>query len=179
VAGVTERTRPSVRFDVNDAALREAFLRARLVDALAPLETGHPALWGGMTAQQMVEHLEWAFRTSTGEERVECPVPEEERRRVTPFLYSNMPTPRGFENPVLVNGLPAFRHPSLAEAKAALERAVARFSEHAAGRPDDVHVHPLFGPLDAEQWSRAHFKHCVHHLLQFGLLDVDGAPAGP
>ena len=35
-------------------------------------------------------------------------------------------------------------------------------------------VHPTFGPLAAEEWSRSHFKHVYHHLLQFGLLERDG-----
>ena len=174
---MTER-RPRVRFDVNDAALREAFLRTGFLEALGPLKAETSALWGGMTAQQMVEHVEWTARISTGQQVVECPVPESERRRVRPFLRSNMHTPRGFENPVLANGLPALRHRTLEDARVAAGRELARFVDEAAARPDEVHVHPLFGPLGAEEWSRAHFKHCVHHLLQFGLLEVDEAGAG-
>lgn len=175
---MTEPTRARVRFDVNDAALREAFLRRGFADALAGLKADAAALWGGMTPQQMVEHLEWSVRLSIGEETAECPVPEGERRRVKPFLHSNMHTPRGFENPVLGNGLPALRHRSLEDAKAAIGSVLARFLEEAAARPHEVRVHPLFGPLAADEWSRAHFKHCVHHLLQFGLLDVDEPRAG-
>jgi oxepin-CoA hydrolase/3-oxo-5,6-dehydrosuberyl-CoA semialdehyde dehydrogenase len=170
-------SRPRVRFDVNDAPLREAFLRQGFLEALEPLDADAAALWGAMTAQQMVEHLEWTFRCSTGEERVDCPVPEAERKRVRPFLHTNMHTPRGFENPVLVDGLPRLRHPSLDAAKAAMGAELARFFQQAAARPDAVHMHPLFGPLGVDEWSRAHFKHCVHHLLQFGLLDVEPAAA--
>jgi Protein of unknown function (DUF1569) len=172
---MTGPRRACVRFDVNDAALREGFLRKGFLEALGPLSDRAAALWGGMTAQQMVEHLEWTFRCSTGEVPVECPVPEAERKRVRPFLFTNMPTPRGFENPVLVDGLPRLRHPSLDAAKAAIGAEIARFFQQAAARPDAVHTHPLFGPLGVEEWSRAHFKHCCHHLLQFGLLEVDEA----
>jgi hypothetical protein len=36
------------------------------------------------------------------------------------------------------------------------------------GRPP----HPIFGPIGPDEWSRTHFKHGCHHLLQFGLIDV-------
>jgi oxepin-CoA hydrolase/3-oxo-5,6-dehydrosuberyl-CoA semialdehyde dehydrogenase len=161
----------TLRFDVNDASLREAFLREGFLATLAPLTEATPPRWGGMTPQQMVEHLEWVFAISTGRVEVGCPVPEAERQRVKPFLRSNMPTPRGFENPVLVEGLPPLRHADLAGARAALGDAIRHFFEHARTQPDAVHTHPLFGPIGLEDWSRAHYKHCHHHLLQFGLLE--------
>jgi hypothetical protein len=158
-------------FDVNDAALREAFLRHLMLEALARLAEDAPAAWGRMTAQQMVEHLAWVFAVSTGRDRVECPVPEPERERMKPFLRSNRPSPREFMNPVLVGGLPPLRHPGLAEAKASLRVEVDCFLQHSLAAPDALHVHPVFGPIDAEGWSRTHFKHGFHHLLQFGLVE--------
>ena len=166
----------SVRFDVKDAALRESFLRGEFLERLAALEEGTPARWGGMTPQQMVEHLEWVFAISNGRERVECPVPAAERERVKPFLRSNMPTPRGFENPVLTQGLPPLRHATLDAARAALRSEVGRFFAAAASEPAAPRTHPLFGPLDAEDWSRAHYKHAHHHLLQFGLIEEPERP---
>lgn len=165
----------SVRFDVKDAALRESFLRGEFLDRLAPLAPEAAARWGGMAAQQMVEHLEWVFAISNGRVRVECPVPEAERERVKPFLRSNMPTPRGFENPVLTEGLPPLRHATLDAARAALRVEVDRFISSAA-EPDVPRTHPLFGPLGREDWSRAHYKHAHHHLLQFGLIEEPEPP---
>jgi oxepin-CoA hydrolase/3-oxo-5,6-dehydrosuberyl-CoA semialdehyde dehydrogenase len=157
-------------FDVNDAALRERFLRDDFLPALEPLRPETAARWGGMSAQQMVEHLDWTFRISTGRTVVECPVPPAERERIKVFLHRNMPTPQGFMNPLLREGLPALVHPALAEAVAALGDEVRRYLAFAATDPTAVHTHPLFGPIDMEQWSRTHYKHCHHHLLQFGLL---------
>src|SRR5262245_8317518 len=160
-----------IRLDVNDAALREEFLRHLLPEALAPLAEEAPAAWGRMTAQQMVEHLEWVFHVSTGRARVECPVPEPERERMKLFLRSNRPSPREFMNPALVAGLPDLRHPGLAEAKASLRGGIEHFLGYQAADPGALHVHPVFGPIDGEGWSRTHFKHAFHHLLQFGLID--------
>jgi DinB family protein len=161
----------AIRFDVNDAALRDEFLRHLMLEALTPLAADRPAAWGHMTAQQMVEHLAWVFAVSTGRDRLECPVPEPDRERMKPFLRSNRPTPREFMNPALVGGLPPLLQPGLAEAKAVLRAEVDRFLEHSLRDPDALHVHPVFGPIDAEGWSRTHFKHGFHHLLQFGLVE--------
>jgi oxepin-CoA hydrolase/3-oxo-5,6-dehydrosuberyl-CoA semialdehyde dehydrogenase len=161
----------TIRFDVNDEQLREAFLRALLMDALAPLSDGSEGRWGRMTAQQMVEHLGWSLELSTGRAQVDCPTPAEELEWMKRFLYRNRPSPPEFMNPALVDGLPPLRHRDLERAKAALAVELARFLEHAHAEPDAVHTHPVFGPIGMEEWSRTHFKHGYHHLLQFGLVE--------
>jgi oxepin-CoA hydrolase/3-oxo-5,6-dehydrosuberyl-CoA semialdehyde dehydrogenase len=161
---------PVIRFDVTDPELRGTFFRRLLVDALAPLHDDSQPGWGKMTAQQMVEHLIWAFELSTGKAHVDCPVPEAQRERLKAFLYDNRPTPHEFMNPVLVEGLPPLRHVRLAEARAALRVAVDRFLQQASATPGVMHMHPVFGPIGMEEWARAHFKHTYHHLLQFGLV---------
>ncbi len=167
-----------VRFDVNDEALRDTFLRASFKGALDTLRPEDPARWGRMTAQEMVEHLVWAFECSTGEIEVPCLVPAAKREVLRPFLHNNRPTPHEFMNPVLRDGLPALRFRSLDESRAALVSAVDRFFHHVRTRPDAVHTHPIFGPIGLAEWSRTHFKHCAHHLLQFGLLEVEPPQEG-
>lgn len=157
-------------FEVNDAGVREALFRRHMFDALKALRPETQALWGAMTAQQVVEHLAWTFEISTGRTQVECHVPEEKRTWMKGFLYDNRPTPHGFVNPELVEGLPGLRHPALGEAQAFLRAEVGRFLEDSLTAPEAVHVHPIFGPIGREEWSRTHFKHTHHHLLQFGLI---------
>ena len=163
-----------ITFDVGDADLRERLLRQVLPDALAGLREDARPAWGGMTAQQMVEHLEWVFQNSIGEAPVTCTVPEERRARWKAFLFDAAPMPHEFRNPALVAGLPPLRHAGLPEARAALSRAVDRFLEQSRTNPGAAHVHPTFGPLVAEEWSRSHFKHVYHHLEQFGLIEREG-----
>jgi oxepin-CoA hydrolase/3-oxo-5,6-dehydrosuberyl-CoA semialdehyde dehydrogenase len=162
-----------IPFDVNDADLRETFFRRLLFEALVRLRDDARPRWGRMTAQQMIEHLLWAFELSNGEAHVECPIPESQRPRLKPFLHDNRPTPREFMNPVLMTGLPPLRHKSLAEAVASLHTAVARFVRQTASTPDATHMHPVFGPIGMEEWARSHFKHSYHHLLQFGLVETE------
>jgi len=75
------------RFDVNDAELREGFLRREVTSALAKLSDDAVARWGRMTAQQMVEHLIWAFELSTGRAETECFFAATELPRMKSFLY--------------------------------------------------------------------------------------------
>jgi hypothetical protein len=156
--------------DVNDAERRQWFLKERLPLALAALTAETPPLWGAMAAQQMLEHLAWTFEISTGRLRVECRYPADKQQHFKGFLYVNNPTPRSFANPELVSGLPALRHASLQDARAALQEEVQRFLELLAREPGALHTHPIFGDITVEEWSRTHYKHTYHHLLQFGLI---------
>lgn len=165
---------PTIRFDVNDPELRETFFRRLLFDALAPLRKDARPHWGRMTAQQMVEHLAWAFELSTGHTQVGCPIPEAQRERLKAFLYNDRPTPREFANPVLTAGLPPLRHTDLAEAKASLRVEGDRFVQEGIANQAMVRTHPVFGPIGMEEWERSHFKHAYHHLLQFGLIHGEG-----
>jgi oxepin-CoA hydrolase / 3-oxo-5,6-dehydrosuberyl-CoA semialdehyde dehydrogenase len=160
------------RFDVNDADRREGFLRHEVVSALAGLSDDAVPRWGRMTAQQMVEHLIWAFELSTGQAECACFVPLGDLPRVKTFLYHNRPTAPEFRNPALVSGLPPLRFASLAEARAALGRELGSFLEETS-RGDRQHTHPIFGPIGHEEWHRVHYKHTQHHLLQFGLIEPE------
>jgi oxepin-CoA hydrolase/3-oxo-5,6-dehydrosuberyl-CoA semialdehyde dehydrogenase len=163
-----------IAFDVNDSELRDRLLSRLLPDALTGLREDAQPAWGAMTAQQMVEHLAWVFEVSIGQATVECSVPESRRERWKAFLFDATPMPHEFRNPALVAGLPSLQHAGLAEAKTALSRVVALFLDQCRTSPTAAHVHPTFGPLVAEEWSRSHFKHVYHHLQQFGLIERDG-----
>jgi hypothetical protein len=166
----------TIPFDVHDAGARDAFFRRDLWAALAGLRDDAAPRWGRMSARQMVEHLTWVFELSTGLASVECPTPEAKRERYKAFLHDNTPMVREFRNPALVSGLPALRHDGLDEALATLRTQVDRFLDPAREAQAERHVHPVFGPLGAEEWSRSHFKHAYHHLLQFGLVEEGAAP---
>lgn len=125
----------TLRLDVNDPHLRDRFFRDHLGQALAALEDGSWPRWGGMTAQQMVEHLQWGFELSTGRAAVDCTVPEARRERFKSFLRDNTPMMHEFRNPALAAGLPPLRHSNLAEAKEALAIEVGRFLDDERSAP--------------------------------------------
>jgi hypothetical protein len=162
-----------LRFDVNDLALRDAFLGRGVADALGALRPDTPPRWGRMTAQEMAEHLVWGFDLSIGRVSVPCAVPEARREAWKRFLHDGSPMMREFRNPLLVNGLPPLRHARLDDAVAAVRAGSNAFREHAAASPEARYVHPVFGPLGMEEWARVHYKHCFHHLQQFDLLSPE------
>jgi oxepin-CoA hydrolase / 3-oxo-5,6-dehydrosuberyl-CoA semialdehyde dehydrogenase len=157
-----------VPFDVNKESNRTVFLRDGLFTALERLSEEEKPLWGRMTSHQMVEHLVWAMEVSNGLVKVECKLPLKLVERFKSFLYDDTPTSREFMNPELRKGLPPLRFAAIASAVATLQQQTVIFL--AGGQEVQPRVHPVFGPLNREEWSRAHFKHYYHHLQQFGLI---------
>lgn len=168
----------TVPFDVNDDRLRESFFNDTFMKSVAVLDRQMPPLWGNMSAQHMVEHLTWAFECSTGLIRLPCHTPDNLLERAKRFLYDNRETPRNFRNPELGTDPPPLRFPDFDAASSALAGELGRFIDHFRAEPDAIHVHPIFGPLGAGEWQRSHFKHCYHHLLQFGLVETPGGTPG-
>lgn len=164
----------AIPFNVNDQVVREAFFDHLFSRAVENLREEDQALWGGMSAQHMIEHLEWAIELSVASKDVECKAPPQLLERAKRFLYDNRPTPHEFRNPLLGEKPPPYTYGSLADAKVALQKAITSYLHYFREHPEAVHVHPLFGPLGAEEWERAHFKHCYHHLLQFRLVSAVG-----
>ncbi|MGD0339069.1 MAG: hypothetical protein ABSB78_09795 [Bacteroidota bacterium] len=161
----------TVPFDVNDAKLRHSFLTEILPDCINDLEENAQPLWGKMSAQHMVEHLIWTFELSTGKYYVPYDTPENYIARVKDFLYNNRATPHDFKNPLLGEEPPSLLYADLVEAKTGFLEELTRYINHFRTQPEAIHTHPLFGPVGAEEWQRINFKHCYHHLLQFGLIN--------
>lgn len=167
----------TIRFDVNDAQGRTEFLTTTLCEALSALLPDRKPEWGGFSAAQMVDHLLSVFELSTGKASSGSSLPEAFQAKARLFLQDNRPMPRGFESPLHKNGVPPLRFESIPMAVEALRLESKAFLELCAADPHCVRVHPAFGPCTLEEWSRMHFKHGVHHLLQFGLIEVETAEA--
>ena len=160
----------TIPFDVNDPKNRRNFLEHGITDSLAGLTGGQSPLWGNMSAQNMVEHLLWAFEASTGKIDAHRDIPEAVILRAKKFLFDNRPSPHEFKNPLLGSQPPPVRFATLDEAKFAFQQELHAFLDAVDRSPGIVRDHPIFGPLNAAEWERTHFKHCYHHLLQFGLI---------
>lgn len=161
---------PAAIFDVNDAQVRESFLRDEFPRALGSLRDDFVGQWGRMRPREMVEHLVWSFRLATGRAATRCFVAPEAAARYKQALYSNRPLPRDTPNPALAGGLPPLEFGSLDEARAALALESQRFLEAPPDGDDEARVHPVLGPLGHEEWHRILYKHVYHHLAQFGLI---------
>jgi len=45
-----------------------------------------------------------------------------------------------------------------------------RFLDSDKPMAKETHVHPYYGPLNHDQWTRLHSKHVTHHFTQFELI---------
>lgn len=159
-------------FEVNDRETRQRFLRIQLDEILNKLNERSSPLWGKMSAQHMIEHLIWTFEISAGEIAVYNNFPADHFVQIKKFLYDNRLSPKLYKNPMLGEEPPDFRFKSLIDTKNALHQWIIRFHEYYKTNPDIINHHPIFGPLNAEEWERTHYKHCFHHMMQFGLLEI-------
>jgi hypothetical protein len=164
----------TITFDVNNSNTRQTFLMHTLIQSLDSLTESTTSRWGKMTAQHMVEHLLWTFEFSTGKRTTDRDVPQRVAERLKQFLYNNKQTPQLFKNPILEDDLPELRFSSLTDAKHALRDELNQFLSIRRMNLQDIRNHPIFGFLGGEEWERTHYKHCIHHLLQFGLIILDG-----
>lgn len=164
-----------IEYNVRDAGVRRRLLRETVPRALENLPADREPEWGTMTPRQMVLHLVRVFMASRGDiGDVELPVvtPEEKLRGMQAFLATNRPLPRGAQNPLDGSDLPDPGLDSLEHARERLDEEIGAFFDYAAEHPGAVHTNPFFGELTMEQWEKLHYKHCIHHLTQFGLLQA-------
>jgi hypothetical protein len=130
-------------------------------------------LWGQFTAQHMLEHLMGTLIISNG--RVRLPAadtPESEWPSRKGFLFNDLPFPKGVVNARVTKG--ELRFADLDAARAKFWEAFGLYETFWTEQPNEILMHPLFGPLTGGEWLRFHEKHMGHHLRQFGLLPEVG-----
>ena len=120
--------------------------------------------WGKMNAPQMVVHLTDAIRMATGE----LPVPA----RKTPFRFPPLkqlflyvlPMPKGLPtSSELIARAPTAWNGEMEALTDQLEAFAKRDTRQAWPN------HPVFGSMSRDSWGVLAYKHCDHHLRQFGV----------
>lgn len=120
--------------------------------------------WGKMNAEQMLSHLVESARMAIGELSVK---PKKLPIRFFPLnrlIIYWLPFPKGA--PTAPELLPK-ETGTLDGSKSELARLLRVFAERANAPtwPD----HPAFGKLSARAWGVLVYRHCDHHLRQFGV----------
>jgi len=123
------------------------------------------AIWGKMTATQMVRHLGLACEVTLGErvaEPVIRPMP-----KVVKFvaLRSGLQWPKNLKTTKEL--VRALDEDCSAEFDELVAVAIGKM-EKLAGGARCVESHPMFGPMTAGDWMRWGYLHADHHLRQFG-----------
>ena len=143
--------------------LHDTAVLSSVESRLSKLRPDSTPVWGRMTPDQMLWHVNQALAASLGRispPRDKAPMP----RPLFRFLVLNMPWPRN--SPTNKEWVARERHDfekELAQCRALVRDFVARPLDQ---KPAE---HPMFGQMSCRQQSRLHAKHLDHHLRQFGL----------
>lgn len=142
-----------------------------LLSLLAQLDEKRNPLFGILTPQHMIEHLQMVVSVSNGRTIMECRLPPEKVDFIkATYLTSENEMPKGVKFPGSKDTLPELQHANIPTAIRALMQEILAFHDHFRAHPDHKPVHPYFGSLDYQEWMRLHNKHFVHHFKQFELL---------
>lgn len=134
-------------------------------------EESQPA-WGTMTAQRMVEHLEYTYRIASGEiQDFEISTSEKILEKVHDSLYNHIPMPKNFTAPEeLEKRMNGLKHENFSVAKAKLIEAFDDYEAFFKANPKATTKNVVFGVLNRFEWNLFHTKHLNHHFEQFRLL---------
>ena len=139
---------------------------------LNKLTDGDKPIWGKMTAQNMVEHLEYSIRIASGEiQDFEIETPEKILEKVHDSLYNHRSMPKNHEAPkVFQERVDKLRYENLVEAKQKLLEVYDDFQAYFKENQGVTTKNAVFGLLNKFEWGLCHTKHFNHHFEQFGLL---------
>ncbi|MBS1604318.1 MAG: DUF1569 domain-containing protein [Bacteroidetes bacterium] len=141
--------------------------RQQVHNLLLLLQPETRPLWGGFTAQHMVEHLVEQVEYTNGKKAGTCDrLPEEAEKAKQTGVYSDAQIPR---NVVLAPPPVGYRYPDISTAINQLMQELSDFDAYFR-KPGATSVHGGFGPMTGPEWRIWHSKHFTHHFRQFGLL---------
>ena len=149
---------------------KASFIRTIFPEQISHLSADTEPLWGKMNVQQMIEHVTGFFKVSTDQLHFPMVTPEEYLPKLKEFLLSDKQFRENTKAPVLPEEPLPITEPDLDTAKMHLKEAIENFFTFYALHLDKKIAHPVFGPLNFEEWILLHYKHVTHHARQFGLL---------
>jgi oxepin-CoA hydrolase/3-oxo-5,6-dehydrosuberyl-CoA semialdehyde dehydrogenase len=147
------------------------FIRSEFVQLIRNTPAAE-AKWGKMNLQQMVEHVTDFFNVSNGKIQLPFLSPEEHLPKLKAFLYSDKDFRENTKAPAQILGEePApVRNENSELALLKLEKSISNFYSYFETNAGAITTHPVFGPLNFEEWILLHYKHVTHHARQFGLI---------
>lgn len=149
----------------------EHFLHVTAFELLQHLAPDAKPIWGSMNAQQMVEHLVLAVEVSNGKHDLPLHTEKERVEKLKNVaLLSDRPLARNFTNPALPVTASLLVYKDIEEAKQVLRQSVELFMHYFQNKVETTRMHNMFGPLNYHEWLWFHYKHFLHHFMQFGLV---------
>lgn len=144
---------------LHDAAIRQSILDR--IDRLTPTSQRQ---WGKMRVDQMLRHLNAAMEMTLGRLEAKPRAIGIPRPLLKLFVF-HMPWPKG-KAPTAPELIAADSY----EFESERGRLKQLIGEVAARETHGIwQHHPAFGPLTGTESSRLQYRHCDHHLRQFGV----------
>ncbi|MEL6810878.1 MAG: phenylacetic acid degradation bifunctional protein PaaZ [Bacteroidota bacterium] len=142
-------------------------------ECLANLTEDAQPQWGDISAQNMIEHLEYTYRIASGQiQDFEIATPEKILEKVHATLYNYKKMPQGYDFPLAERSeISKTKHPDLATAKEKMLEAREEYLEYFKNDGEKRTNNVVFGPLNRFEWYLLERKHLNHHFEQFNLLD--------
>ncbi len=141
-----------------------------LLTALNKLQPTAKPKWGKMSAQRMVEHLSESIALSMDKNHgYALQIPKEKIEAMQTFLAGDKPFLPNFKVIFAPESAP-LKHDELELAIDEFVDVWLSFEDYASEQDDSVVLHPYYGELTVEQWTRMHQKHITHHFEQFELI---------
>jgi hypothetical protein len=141
----------------------QATTRAELIERAARVRRDSPALWGKMTAADMLAHVTDSLKMALGD------LPVASRSRILRFpplrhaIIHWLPFPKGAPT------APELRARTADDWNGELAQIGALLARFAAKTPNDRWVeHAAFGAISGTDWGVLVYRHLDHHLRQFG-----------
>jgi oxepin-CoA hydrolase/3-oxo-5,6-dehydrosuberyl-CoA semialdehyde dehydrogenase len=144
----------------------------KIKELLGKLKEDTKPLWGSMTAQHMVEHLEYTYRIKAGQiQDFEVSTPEKYIEKVQASLYNYEPMPRSYDFPLAEKAkMDQLKHPDLETAKKEMLEAREEYLQYFKDNPEAVTKNAVFGTIGKYDAYLLERKHLNHHFSQFELI---------
>jgi oxepin-CoA hydrolase/3-oxo-5,6-dehydrosuberyl-CoA semialdehyde dehydrogenase len=145
---------------------------AKIQESLNKLTENSNSKWGTMSAQKMVEHLEFGYRIASSKiQDFEISTPEKIRDKVHNTLYDYKKMPQNFDFPLAEKSkINEVKHADLVTAKEKMLEARSEYIAFFKQNPEALLKNAVFGEMNRYEWQLLERKHLNHHFEQFGIL---------
>lgn len=143
-----------------------------LMTGLSKLNEDSKPQWGNLSAQQMVEHLEYSYKIASGEiQDFEISTPDKILEKVAATLWNYDKMPRNYDFPLANQAnMNVLKHSDLNTAKQKMLEARKEYLDYFIKHPKATTKNVVFGNLTKYEWYLLERKHINHHFEQFYLL---------
>lgn len=141
--------------------------RYEIENRIAQLSPSDKGSWGKMSVHQMICHLMDSYNVALGEKNVSPATGFLQRTLIKSIaLWVPINWAKGFPTrPEIEQGKGGTRPTEFDADKNALRISLQRFCD---SLPQPCPQHPIFGPMQSNDWYRWGYLHADHHLRQFG-----------